>query len=229
MKRKFAVVLVSGGMDSAVTCGIAQKTYNLAFLHINYGQRTEIKELQSFHSLADFYKVKERLVVDFTHFEKIGGTSLIDRRIDIPEGLSDKETPSTYVPFRNAQFLSVAVSWAEIIGASVVFSGVTEEDAAGYPDCRREFFEIFSKLVKIGTKKDTKIDILTPLMSMMKKDITLLGTKLGVPFELTWSCYRNNDVACGRCDSCLRRLRAFKKAGIGDKIEYELQTQDLRP
>lgn len=226
MNKGTAVVLVSGGMDSAVVCAIAKNKYNLALLHINYGQRTEERELKAFNSLADFYTSKKRLVVDFDHLKKIGGTSLIGQDIEIPGGLSKEGAPSTYVPFRNAQFLCVAVSWAEVIGATTVISGATEEDAAGYPDCRKEFYAIFSRLVEAGTKKETKIGIVTPLISLKKKDIIRLGVELGVPFELTWSCYRNNEKACGRCDSCLRRLRAFKEAGVEDRIEYELQTQD---
>jgi len=219
-----AVVLVSGGMDSAVVCGIAEKKYNLAMLHINYDQKTKEKELKAFHSLADFYKAEKKLVVDFEYFKKIGDTSLINKDLKIPDGLSKGGIPSTYVPFRNAQFLSVAISWAEVIGSPAVFLGATEEDAAGYPDCRKEFYDIFNKLVDVGTKKDTIIEIITPLISMKKKDIVKLGLELGVPFEYTWSCYKNNDRACGTCDSCLRRIRAFKEARVEDRIAYEFQT-----
>jgi 7-cyano-7-deazaguanine synthase len=221
MNDKKAVILVSGGMDSAVVCGFAEKKYDLAFLHINYGQRTEKRELTSFQSLADFYKVKERLTVDLHHFKTIGGSSLTDSKIEVPKGLSEEEIPSTYVPFRNAQLLSVAISWAEVIGASAVFSGATEEDAAGYPDCRKEFYDVFNSLVDVGTKDETKIEVLTPLIFMKKGAIVKLGNELGVPFERTWSCYQNNEVACGRCDSCLRRLRAFSEAGVKDPIPYE--------
>jgi len=221
MKKETAVVLASGGMDSAVVCGIASRKYGLAMLHINYGQRTEERELKSFNALADFYGAKKTLVVNLEHLKDIGGTSLIDKNLKIPEGLSEQGIPSTYVPFRNAQFLSVAVSWAEVIGASAIFIGATEEDAAGYPDCRRVFYSVFSKLVDVGTKKETKIEIITPVIGMKKSSIIRLGVELGVPFEHTWSCYQNNDKACGKCDSCLRRIRAFKEAGVEDKIEYE--------
>jgi len=220
MKEEFAVVLASGGMDSALVCGIASRKYNLAVLHINYGQRTEERELKSFNALADFYKAKKRLVVNLEHFKKIGGTSLVDKNLEIPNGLSEEGVPSTYVPFRNAQFLSIAVSWAEVIGASAIFVGVTEEDAAGYPDCRKEFYSVFNKLVNVGTKKETNIEIITPIIAMKKSNIVRLGVELGVPFEFTWSCYKDNDRACGRCDSCLRRTRAFGEAGVKDKIEY---------
>ena len=218
---KRAVVLVSGGMDSAVGLGIAAKEYCPAVIHINYGQKTERRELRAFNSLADFYNVKKRLVVNLEHLKKIGGTSLIDRDMEIPDGLSNGNVPSTYVPFRNAQFLTIAISWAEVIGASVLVTGTTEEDAAGYPDCRKIFYELFNKIVEVGTKDDSKIEIITPLISLKKRDIVKLGMELKVPFELTWSCYRNNEKACGRCDSCLRRLRAFKETGVEDKIEYE--------
>jgi len=221
MGKKISVVLVSGGMDSAVVCGIASRDYELAVLHINYGQRTEERELWSFHRIVDFYNAKKKLVVNLEHFKKIGGTSLVDRNIKIPNGLSDEVVPSTYVPFRNAQFLSIAVSWAEVIGASAIFIGATEEDAAGYPDCRRIFYDVFNKLVQVGTRENTHINVLTPIIDMSKSDIVRLGVKLGVPFELTWSCYRNNDTACGKCDSCLRRIRAFREAGVEDKIKYE--------
>ena len=226
MEKEIAVVIVSGGMDSAVVCGIAEKEYNLALLHLNYGQKTEKRELKSFNSLVDFYKVKKKLVVTFEHFKKIGGTSLVDENLEIPIGLSGGDIPTTYVPFRNAQFLSIAVSWAEVIGASSIFCGATEEDAAGYPDCREEFYTVFRKLTEVGTKKETKIEILTPLINLKKSEIIKLGTELEVPFELTWSCYRNNDIACGVCDSCLRRLRAFKEAAVEDKIEYSME-EDL--
>jgi 7-cyano-7-deazaguanine synthase len=219
-EKKTAVVLASGGMDSAVACAIARQTHDLALLHVNYGQRTEPKELAAFHALAKFYAAEKQLVATLDYFKKIGSSSLIDVDMPVPEGLSTRGTPTTYIPFRNAQFLSIAVSWAEVIGAPAVFSGATEEDAAGYPDCRKEFFDAFAKVVDEGTKKETAIEIITPLISLRKADIIRKGMQLGVPFELTWSCYQNNDLACGKCDSCLRRLRAFSEAGIKDRIEY---------
>lgn len=219
-EKRLAVVLVSGGMDSAVACAIAHTTYVLALLHVNYTQRTEKKELEAFHSLAAFYGAEKQLVANLDYFKTIGGSSLVDRKRAVPEGLSEAGTPSTYVPFRNAQFLSIGVSWAEAIDASAVFSGATEEDAAGYPDCRKEFYHTFNKLVDIGTKQETAIEIVTPLIALKKTDIIRKGLELGVPFEHTWSCYVSNEVACGRCDSCLRRLRAFKEVGIKDPIRY---------
>ena len=222
MRRKeIAVVLVSGGMDSAVTCGIAHQSYALALLHINYGQKTEEKELEAFHALAQFYGAEKQLVATLDYFKKIGGSSLVDPDMTVPEGLSEKGTPSTYVPFRNAQFLSIAVSWAEVIGARALFSGATEEDAAGYPDCRKEFYDIFNNLARMGTREETAIEIMVPLIALKKADIIRKGQELAIPFEHTWSCYKNNNVACGTCDSCLRRLRAFEEVGIKDPITYK--------
>ena len=157
----------------------------------------------------------------FDYFKEIGGSSLVDPGIPVPEGLSDEETPSTYVPFRNAQFLSIAVSWAEVIRAQAIYSGATEEDAAGYPDCRKEFYDTFNRLAEVGTKRGTRVEIIVPLISLKKADIIRRGMELGVPFEHTWSCYESNDVACGTCDSCLRRLRAFREVGIDDPIPYQ--------
>jgi 7-cyano-7-deazaguanine synthase len=219
-KKEIAVVLVSGGMDSAVACGIANETYTLALLHVNYGQKTERRELQAFNALADFYGAERRLVANLDYFKKIGGSSLIDPHMDIPEGLSGYGTPSTYVPFRNAQFLAIGISWAEVIGARALFSGATEEDAAGYPDCRKEFYDIFKKLADAGTREETSIEVFVPLIALRKVDIIRKGVELGVPFEHTWSCYVSSVEPCGKCDSCLRRFRAFKEAGIKDPIEY---------
>lgn len=219
-EKKLAVVLVSGGMDSAVACGIAHESFRLALFHVNYGQKTEKKELEAFNALVQFYGAQEKLVTHLDYFKEIGGSSLVDPHMDIPQGLSEQGTPSTYVPFRNAQFLSIAVSWAEVIGARALFSGATEEDAAGYPDCRKEFYDIFTKLARIGTREETRIEIIVPLISLTKADIIRKGLELGVPFEHTWSCYESNELACGTCDSCLRRLRAFKEVGIKDPIPY---------
>lgn len=217
--KKLAVVLTSGGMDSAVACGIAHETYRLGLLHVNYGQRTEQRELEAFLALASFFGAEKQLVATLDYFENIGGSSLTDVEMPVPEGLSDG-TPSTYVPFRNAQLLSVAVSWAEVIGAQAIFSGATEEDAAGYPDCRKEFFDTFARLVDVGTREETAIEIAVPLISLGKAEIIRRGLALGVPFEHTWSCYVNNEVPCGKCDSCLRRLRAFREVGIKDPLDY---------
>lgn len=219
MNNKKAVVLLSGGMDSCVTAGVASRDYEPCFLHINYGQRTEKKELKAFQQIADHYQVKERLIIDLNHFKQIGGSALTDKKIDVPQGLSVYGIPTTYVPFRNANLLSAAVSWAETIKAEKIFIGATEEDSAGYPDCRVEFYQVFNHLIKVGTKIKN-IEIMTPIIQMKKADIVKLGRDLNVPFELTWSCYELSDKACGECDSCLRRKNAFMEAGIDDPIIY---------
>ncbi len=224
MKEKLAVVAVSGGMDSCVTAAIANQTYKLALIHINYGQRTEERELKAFHDIADFYKAEKRLVIDFDHFTKIGGSSLTDKSIEVAKAdLSNKEIPSSYVPFRNANILSACVSWAEVISAEVVFIGAVYEDASGYPDCRPQFFQAFEKMVDVGTKPETKIKIETPIIYLSKAEIVNEGVELDAPLHLTWSCYQNEDEACGVCDSCAYRLRGFQQAGVEDPITYKVK------
>ena len=223
-KDKLAVVAVSGGMDSCVTAAIANKTYRLAMIHINYGQRTETRELQAFHEIADYYKAEKRLVIDFGHFTKIGGSSLTDKNIEVAQAdLGSKEIPSSYVPFRNANILSACVSYAEVIGADAVFIGAVYEDASGYPDCRPDFFEAFEKMVDLGTKPETKIKIETPIIHFSKAEIVKKGIELGSPLHLTWSCYQSEDKACGVCDSCAFRLRGFQQAGVEDPIPYKVK------
>ncbi|MEG8946510.1 7-cyano-7-deazaguanine synthase QueC [Rosettibacter firmus] len=220
--KKIAVVALSGGMDSCVTAAIANQEYELAFAHINYGQRTEKRELKAFNDIADFYNVEKRLIIDFTHFSKIGGSSLTDYGIEVTKAnLQSREIPTSYVPFRNANILSVCVSWAEVLGASAVFIGAVYEDASGYPDCRPEFFEAFEKMVDLGTKPETKIKIVTPIIHFSKSEIVKKGIELGAPLHLTWSCYQNEDEACGECDSCAFRLRGFQLAGVEDPIPYK--------
>ncbi len=224
MKEKLAVVAVSGGMDSCVTAAIANQTYKLALIHINYGQRTENRELKAFHDIADFYKADKRLVIDFDHFTKIGGSSLTDKSIEVAKAdLSNKEIPSSYVPFRNANILSACVSWAEVISAEAVFVGAVYEDASGYPDCRPQFFQAFEKMVDVGTKPETKIKIETPIIYLSKAEIVNKGVELRAPLQLTWSCYQNEDEACGVCDSCAFRLRGFQQAGVEDQIPYKIK------
>jgi 7-cyano-7-deazaguanine synthase len=221
MKSK-AVVLVSGGMDSLVTAAIASREYELCFMHLNYGQRTEKRELKAFADIADFYNVKQKLVVRAEHLSQIGGSSLTDSNIKISNAdLYYKGIPSSYVPFRNANILSIAVSWTEVIGAKQIFIGAVEEDSSGYPDCREVFYRAFEKVIELGTKPETKISIETPIIHLKKKDIVKKGFELNAPFELSWSCYRNEDKACGVCDSCALRLKGFQLAGIQDPIEYE--------
>lgn len=221
MKKDLAVVLVSGGIDSCVTAAIAGEKYALAFLHINYGQRTERRELRAFHEIADYYNVSDRLVVDMQHLRMIGGSSLTDRSMELPiADLTRKEIPDTYVPFRNANMLSVAVSWAEVIRAKRIFIGVVEEDSSGYPDCRQDFIDAFNLMVSVGTKPETGIIIVTPLIVMKKSEIIKKGAELKAPSHLSWSCYQYEEIACGVCDSCAIRLRGFQQAGIEDPIPY---------
>jgi len=224
-----AVVLLSGGMDSCVSTAIARERHgagNLALLHAGYGQRTQERERRAFEDIADFYGVQERLIVRLDHFRAIGGSALTDRNIAVPEnelGTTEPHCstiPVTYVPFRNAHFLSVAVSWAEAIGAGAIYIGAVAEDSSGYPDCRPEYYRVFQELIRVGTRPETQIEIVTPVIQLKKSEIILRGIELGAPLHLTWSCYQNEDVACGACDSCLLRLRAFGEAGVTDPIAY---------
>lgn len=218
-----SLVLVSGGLDSAVTASIASLVSDeLYFLHLNYGQRTEDKELKSFNSLRDFFKVSGNLVTDISYLKDIGGSALTDSSIEVPmDEVQSGKVPVTYVPFRNAHLLSIAISWAEVVGCSDIYIGAVEEDSSGYPDCRREFFDAYEAAANLGTKPETKINLLTPLIEMSKGEIVKKGIELKTPFNLTWSCYKNDDKACGHCDSCLLRLKGFKEAGTKDPICYE--------
>jgi len=218
-KQDKAIVLASGGMDSLVTIAEASLNHNIALLHVTYGQRTAKRELKAFTDIADFYSVEERMIVSMENLKLIGGSSLTDNTIQIPEGtLKRTGIPNTYVPFRNAHLIAAAVSWAEVLNAKKIFIGVTEQDSTGYPDCRKEFYELFNKLIKVGTKSDTEIFIETPLIDLNKGEIVRKGIELEVPFQLSWSCYRNNTIACGNCDSCLLRLKGFQEAGIKDPV-----------
>jgi len=223
-----AVILVSGGMDSCVTAAIASTSHRLAFFHAGYGQRTERRERAAFEAIADFFGVRERLVVQLNHLKAIGGSALTDERLDVPEDEPHKPVvgdsiPVTYVPFRNAHFLSVAVSWAEVIGATAIFIGAVAEDSSGYPDCRPEYYRVFEQLAEVGTKPETHIAIITPVIGMKKSAIVRRGVELGAPLNLTWSCYQYEDAACGACDSCRLRLQAFAEAGVPDEIPYRVQ------
>ncbi|MBI5491509.1 MAG: 7-cyano-7-deazaguanine synthase QueC [Deltaproteobacteria bacterium] len=216
-----SVVLVSGGLDSAVTAAIARAKGDAAFLHVNYGQRTEGRELEAFNKIADYFDVKARLVAEIGYLKEIGGSALTDSGIDVPSGdLGRKGVPITYVPFRNAHLLSIAVSWAEVIGAKEVYIGAVEEDSSGYPDCREGFFKAFEAAVSLGTKPGSAIRIITPLIHMRKSEIVRKGVELNAPLHLTWSCYKDSKAACGECDSCLLRLRGFHEAGVPDPIHY---------
>lgn len=208
-------------MDSLVTAAIAEKDYEPAFLHLNYGQRTEKRELKAFNDIAEFYGVTDKLVVDVKYLAQIGGSSLTDNKIDVSKAdLSSTAVPTSYVPFRNANLLSIAVSWAEVLGAKKIFIGAVEEDSSGYPDCREVFYDAFNKVISLGTKPETEIEISTPIIKLKKHEIVLKGKELNIPFELSWSCYKNEDTACGECDSCALRLRGFQIAGIEDPIPY---------
>jgi 7-cyano-7-deazaguanine synthase len=267
MKKDLAIVLVSGGMDSCVTAAMAHEHYELALLHVNYGQRTEDRELRAFNEIADHYQAGKRLTVSIEHLKVIGGSSLTDEGIQIPEvsphlnplptgernstspstqrgegrpapfeakplsggegefripnsEIHTSSIPTTYVPFRNAHLLSIAVSWAEVIGAVKIFIGAVEEDSSGYPDCRESFYQAFNKVVEIGTRPETRIEIITPLIHLKKSDIVRKGIALKAPLHLTWSCYQNSDKACGRCESCSLRLKGFSEAGVKDPIPY---------
>lgn len=244
MKTQLAIVLVSGGMDSCVTAAIANQQHRLAFLHVNYGQRTEARELRAFNEIAAFYRAEKKLSVSLEHLKVIGGSALTDVSIPVPEVGSTPQSetrnppapsdykcsrecrvksaiPITYVPFRNAHLLSIATSWAEVIGATKIFIGAVEEDSSGYPDCRETFYQAFNKVIETGTKPETSVTIVTPLIHMKKSAIVKRGTELGAPLHLTWSCYQNSEKACGRCESCVLRLKGFREAGVKDPIQYE--------
>jgi len=215
-----AVVLLSGGMDSCVCAALAVRDFAAAAVHISYGQRTEDRERQAFTAICDRLKIRNRLVVRNEALRAIGGSALTDPTIPVPESHSiGHDIPVTYVPFRNAHFLSVAVSWAEVLEAEKVYIGAVEQDSSGYPDCRPEYYQAFNQVVKAGTK-DGRIQIVTPLIGMRKSEIVRLGLELGAPFDLTWSCYTKEDRACGVCDSCVLRLRAFRQAGSADPVPY---------
>ena len=248
--KDLALVLVSGGMDSCVCAAMAELDFKMAFLHLNYGQLTQKRELQAFNDIADHYGVDKRLVVDVTYLKVIGGSALTDKRIPVPtvenhdnlskeaadkrygdrtgEGygysrssMDSKEgVPPTYVPFRNAHLLSIATSWAEVIGAKKIFIGAVEEDSSGYPDCRETFYTAFQKVIDSGTRPDTNIKIATPIIHLNKIEIVKKGVELDAPLHLTWSCYKENKRACGRCESCILRLKGFKEAGVSDPIPY---------
>ena len=217
-----AICLVSGGMDSCVTAAIARaENDELGFLHISYGQRTEAREQRAFSDLADHFGVSKRLVASIEYLKLIGGSSLTDERIQVAEAnLAAREVPTSYVPFRNSHLLAIATSWAEVTGAGSIYIGAVAEDSSGYPDCRPEFYEAFQKTIDAGTKPDTHIEIRTPIINLRKSEIIKRGLELAAPLDLTWSCYVSEDVACGRCDSCALRLRAFADAGLPDPIRY---------
>jgi 7-cyano-7-deazaguanine synthase len=218
--RSRAVVLLSGGMDSCVCAALAARDFDAAAVHVSYGQRTEERERRSFLAICDQLGIGQRLLVRNDALLAIGGSALTDQRIAVPESrVLGHGVPVTYVPFRNAHFLSVAVSWAEVIDAEKVYIGAVEQDSSGYPDCRPAYYRAFNEVVKTGTR-EARIEIVTPLIGMRKAEIVMLGLELGAPFDLTWSCYSREDRACGVCDSCVLRQRAFREAGTVDPILY---------
>ncbi len=220
-RKELAVVLLSSGMDSAVCASFASQTHDLALLHFQYGQRSAKKELECFYKLVEFFKPVVYKVVELPFLKEFGGSSLTSSEIEIPPEDKPGEIPSTYVPFRNGIFLSVAAAWAEVLGAKRIFIGANEVDYSGYPDCRGEFLKTLEQAINLGTKPETQITIEAPLLRLTKAEIVKLGIKLGTPFQLTWSCYREGEVACGNCASCKLRLKAFKEAGVEDPISYE--------
>jgi 7-cyano-7-deazaguanine synthase len=234
MTRKPAIVLLSGGMDSCVCAALAARDYDAAAMHIQYGQRTEARELRSFHAICDRLGIEHRLVFRDPVFRAIGGSALTDEQIAVPEAEAEfhgsaprereSQIPVTYVPFRNAHFLAAAVSWAEVLGAEKIYIGAVEQDSSGYPDCRPEFYRAFNEAIRIGTRTGNeagRIEVITPLIGMRKAEIVTLGLELGAPLDLTWSCYSREDNACGVCESCVLRMRAFAAAGATDPIPYQ--------
>ncbi len=221
-RKSLAVVVLSGGLDSCVTTAIANEEYTIALLHVRYSQRTQAREYRSFYDIANFYKVPKAriLVTELDCLKKIGGSSLTDSSISAEDSKANDNIPITYVPFRNTHLLSIAVSWAEIIKADKIFIGAVEQDSPNYPDCRAEYYEAFNRLVEVGTRPSTHISVVTPLLGMNKSEIVKKGIELNAPLHLTWSCYENNDKACGHCQSCMLRQKAFKDAGVEDKISY---------
>jgi len=219
---QLAICLVSGGMDSCVTAAIAQQENDeLAFLHVSYGQRTEQRERESFEALADHFHVDLRLAISLEQLARIGGSSLTDEAIPVTNAnLASSVIPTSYVPFRNSHLLAAAVSWGEVIGASAIYIGAVAEDSSGYPDCRPEFYNAFQNVIDLGTKPETRITIRTPVIYLKKSEIVQKGLDLGAPLHLTWSCYQESELACGKCDSCALRLRAFREAGVPDPIPY---------
>jgi len=218
--QKRAIVLLSGGMDSCVCAALAARDFDAAAVHVSYGQRTEERERQAFLAICDQLGIRDRLVVRNEALRAIGGSALTDSSIAVPEAHAiGRGIPVTYVPFRNAHFLSIAVSWAEVLGAEKIYIGAVEQDSSGYPDCRPAYYQAFNEVIRQGTKEGG-IEIVTPLIGLRKHEIVSLGLELGAPLDLTWSCYSREDRACGVCDSCVLRLRAFQEAGSVDPIPY---------
>ena len=220
--KGLAIVLLSGGLDSCVTTAIAHEEHTIALLHVGYSQRTQSREYKSFRAIANYYKVPEARILStkIDYLSKIGGSSLTDPNIPVDKDSANKQIPMSYVPFRNTHLLSIAVSWAEVIGAEKIYIGAVQQDSPDYPDCRTEYYDAFNRLAEVGTKPTTNIKVVTPLLNMKKFEIVKKGIELTAPLHFTWSCYERNDKACGRCQSCALRLKAFEDAGAEDKILY---------
>ena len=222
--RSKAVLCLSGGMDSCVCAAIAARDHDVYALHFSYGQRTEARELRAAQEVARLTGAREFMPLKIDIFRRIGGSALTDSTIAVPDASHDEsqigaEIPVTYVPFRNAHFLSAAVSWAEVLGAKTILIGAVEQDSSGYPDCRPAYYDAFNELVRMGTR-DGDIQVETPLIQLKKSEIVRLGVELGAPLHVSWSCYSGEQEACGVCDSCVLRLRAFREAGATDPIHY---------
>ncbi len=217
--------MVSGGMDSLVTTAIAAKESDeIYFLHLNYKQKTQKREMESFNKIIDFYKPNGVMITDIDYLAQIGASSLTDKNIRVKaHDEQNSAVPDSYVPFRNGNLLAIATSWAEAINANRIYIGAVEEDSSGYPDCRESFYKAYEKAILLGTKDETDIKIFTPIIHKTKAEIIKLGYKLKAPFEYSWSCYQNNEVACGVCDSCHLRIKAFKEAGLVDPIPYAIE------
>lgn len=222
--KELAVVLVSGGMDSLVTAAMAnEKHENMAFLHLNYGQKTQERELKCFNEIADFYNVPKSLrkIIDISFLSQIGGSSLTDDSIDVKDYKGDsEEIPDSYVPFRNTHIVAMAVSWSEVVGGKKIYIGAVYEDSSGYPDCRPSYYKALNNLIKEGTK-DGDIEVVTPVIHMKKEEIVKKAVTLNAPLSSSYSCYARGDKACGICDSCALRLRGFQLAELEDPIEYD--------
>ena len=219
--RPLAVVLVSGGMDSCVAAAIARQTHDLAFLHLSYGQRTEERERRAFRDLARHFGVARTMETRLDHLKAIGGSALTDPGRDAVQARrADSSIPDTYVPFRNTHLLALAASWGEVLGARQIVIGAVEEDSSGYPDCRQVYYEAFNRLLRLGTRPETDLQVATPLIHMSKAEIVREGARLNAPLHLTWSCYTDSEAACGRCESCRLRLKGFAEAGLRDPIAY---------
>ncbi len=218
---KVAVCIISGGMDSALSAKIAEKEgYGIVALHFNYGQLTQEKELTCFRKVAKSVHAVKSYEIDLPFFEQIGASALTDKSIEVPTGGIEEGVPVTYVPFRNGIFLSIAAAVAEKHGADALYIGVVEEDSSGYPDCRESYIEEMQKAINLGTKEETHLEIKMPLVALKKSQIVKLSLEMGVSLEDTWSCYKEENKACGVCDSCRLRLKGFEEAGSIDPIEY---------